>query len=86
MKMPIESQKGILKKLSYNDGQYDDYKLVEFLTNSENTLDDRKQAYYNMANSSFYMQSRNRKVEDEDTNRKEDTRNILTVIFNMVSS
>ena len=29
--LPIESQRGILKKLTYNNSQYDDYKLGEYL-------------------------------------------------------
>ena len=49
--LPIESQNGILKKLTYNNSQYDDYKLVEFLTTNEKRVDARLQGYFNMANS-----------------------------------
>ena len=49
--LPIESQNGILKKLTYNNSQYDEYKLVEFLTTNEKRVDARLQGYFNMANS-----------------------------------
>ena len=50
IKMPIEEQRGIINKLSYNNGQYDDNKLVEFLTTTEKSSDSKLQGYFNMAN------------------------------------
>ena len=81
IKMSIENQNGLIKKLSYNNGQYDDYKLVEFLTTNEKSVDARMQGYFNMANAfnaanAFNMGSK----KSEDSRHKENPRQQLLYI------
>uniref|UniRef100_A0A6C0I6T3 mRNA (guanine-N(7))-methyltransferase n=1 Tax=viral metagenome TaxID=1070528 RepID=A0A6C0I6T3_9ZZZZ len=48
IRMPIEEQKGIMKKLSYNNSQYDNYKLVEFLPTIQISDEKTKKSDYNL--------------------------------------